>query len=216
MSRIIAIAGGSAAGKSTLAGALCRALAPGAAVVEQDAYYRDLGAMPEPDRAANNFDLPSALELDRLAADLTALRAGRAAAVPRYDFTRHARLPGSDPVPARPFIVAAGLHLLATPGIRAQCDLAVFLEVPSALRLARRVARDTAERGRDPAEARARFETQAEPAFQEIAADCRAAADLVLRGDAPLGDSVEAVLDALRARGWLPPGAGGHNSPPEA
>jgi uridine kinase len=214
MTRTIAIAGGSASGKTTLARALCDALGD-AALLEQDAYYKDLAGLPEAARTQMNFDQPGALDLDRLADDLAALRAGRTVQVPRYDFARHTRAPECDRLAARPFLVVAGIHLLAVPGLRAAFDLAVFLDTPAPERLRRRIARDTAERGRDAGEVRRRFEEHAEPALAALAPGSRAAADLLLDGGAPLPALVGTVLEALRARGWLPPAAPGHNSGPK-
>ena len=92
------LAGGSGAGKSWLARRLCTDLAERAALLEQDWYYRDLSGWSAAQLAAHNFDCPEAVELDLLARDLAALRAGRpAAALPPRSTGRSAGTRRSSP-----------------------------------------------------------------------------------------------------------------------
>ncbi|MGH6951351.1 MAG: AAA family ATPase, partial [Vitreimonas sp.] len=60
MTRIIAITGGSGAGKTTIARALARALGAGAVVVAEDDYYRCASTIAGFDAATYNFDAPEA------------------------------------------------------------------------------------------------------------------------------------------------------------
>ena len=74
----IGIGGGTASGKTTVARRLVERLAAHAiALLDQDAYYRDLSDMPLEDRKSFNFDHPDAFDTDLLVKHLRELRAGR-------------------------------------------------------------------------------------------------------------------------------------------
>jgi uridine kinase len=146
---VIGIAGGSGSGKSTLVDQLVRGDGGGAvAVLRHDAYYRNRADMPEAVRATDNWDHPDALDTGLFVAHIDTLRAGQPVTCPVYDFTTHTRSPATVRIDPRPVLLVEGLLLFAVPAVRERIDLRVFVDTPADLRLARRVARDVAERGR--------------------------------------------------------------------
>jgi len=146
---IVGIAGGSGAGKTTFVQRLVDALPPNSTtVLSHDAYYRDLGHLPAEDRARANFDHPDALETDLLVEHINALRQGRAACVPTYDFVAHTRGDTTTRVKPTATVIVEGILLLAHERLSAALDLAVYIDVEDDARLARRLERDIAERGR--------------------------------------------------------------------
>jgi uridine kinase len=203
---LVGIAGGSGSGKSSLAEALVRTL--GAAQVSRlshDAYYRDRSALAPAERSAINYDVPEALDQARFVADLAALRAGRPIRPPVYCFHTHCRTGQAEPLASRPIVLIDGILLLWEPAVRAALDLSIYLDAPEDLRLARRIARDVAERGRTPEAARWQFQTTVRDAHRAFVEPTRAMADLVLASVAPVervGEIAAAViLDRLARRG---------------
>ena len=73
MTLSIGIAGGTGAGKTTLANDLLTRFGERAVLLAHDAYYRDLSALSEADRARTNFDAPDALETELLIEHLDTL-----------------------------------------------------------------------------------------------------------------------------------------------
>jgi uridine kinase len=145
---LIAISGGSGSGKTTLATALANRLGPAdCLIVSDDDYYRGrpAGEAFDPDRF--NFDDPSSKDLAMLGAHLARLRAGEVIERPKYDMRTHSRLAQTVAVAPRPFIIVEGIHVLSGP-FSDVFDLTVFVETPADVRLARRVLRDIAHRGR--------------------------------------------------------------------
>lgn len=196
---VVGIAGGTGAGKTTLARRL-RDAAPAGAVAHLalDDYYRDLSDLPLDARGARDFDRPEALDLEHLVADLEALRAGRAADVPVYDFRTHARVRDRvRRVEPTPLVVVEGILLLADARVRERLDLRVFVDAPADVRLARRLRRDVAERGRTPESVLAQYDASVRPAHEALVAPSRAHAHLVVPGD--VADAFDGIVAWLAA-----------------
>jgi uridine kinase len=147
---LIGIAGGTGSGKTTVATKIVEALPPGQALLlQQDSYYRDRGHLDPTARAGINFDEPEALENDRLAGDLRALREGRAVDGPIYDFATHTRRVQTRRLEPAPVVVVEGILLFAVAAVRDLFDLRLFVDTPDDVRLLRRIKRDLVERRRD-------------------------------------------------------------------
>jgi len=200
-SLLVGIAGGSGSGKTTLAKAVAFAMSPGQVVVlPHDAYYRDLGHLPFADRSGHNFDEPAALDNERLVRDLTRLRAGQAIARPNYDFTTHARLAETTPVAAAPVVIVEGILVLAIPELCELLDLKVFVAASEPTRLARRIERDLAERGRTREGAEAQYLRQTQPMHDLHVEPSRNHADRVVSGEDSAGQAVESVMAEILQR----------------
>ncbi|MDJ0960779.1 MAG: uridine kinase, partial [Acidimicrobiia bacterium] len=69
------MAGGSGSGKTTIAQAVIETVGPDSvALIQHDAYYRDLNHLTLDERALVNFDHPDSLETELLVRHLEALR----------------------------------------------------------------------------------------------------------------------------------------------
>lgn len=191
---LLAVTGGSGSGKTTLARTLADLLLPiEALIIHEDDYYRDHGSRPGFDPLIFNFDEPAARDHDLLLSHLLALRRHEAVSAPRYDFTTHCRLPGAVEIAPKPVIIAEGIHLLASPELRAVFDLTVYLDVPDSVRLRRRLQRDVTERGRDAASVLRQFESAVLPMHRRHTEPARQHAHLVFAEDdnnAPFQESL--------------------------
>lgn len=193
MTRVIAIAGGSGSGKTTLVRALAARLGARAAVVSHDRYYR---SVPADLAATTNFDEPAALDSVLLATHLAALRDGTPVQVPGYDFSAFQRVDGEWVTPA-PLVLVEGILVLAAPELRPFLDGTLFVDTPEFERLARRIERDTVERGRTLRGVLSQYFETVRPMYERWVAPACATADRVVDGTAP----VEALVDDLLA--WV-------------
>ena len=177
--RILAIAGGSCSGKSTLAAYLRDYIgAENCRLVRQDDYYHDIrerGGSP-----MVNFDIPEALDFGLLRENLLAFKRNESVALPNYDFTTHQRRTPSEPRNPRPLIIVEGILLLGQPELRDVFDHSVFMRCAPELRLSRRLERDTTERGRTRDDVLRQFHDQVEPAHQSFVSPSQIHADLVI------------------------------------
>ena len=197
-SLLVGIAGGSGSGKTTLAMGVAEAMPPGQVVViPHDAYYRDLDHLRFADRIGCNFDEPPALDNERLVEDLGQLRASQAIARPNYDFTTHTRLAESTWVAACPVVIVEGILVLAIPALLPLLGLKVFVEASERTRLARRIERDVAERGRTREAAETQYFRLTRPMHDLHVEPRRCRADLVVSGEQSGAKSVESVTIAI-------------------
>lgn len=178
--RLVAVTGGSGAGKSWLADRLQQLLGSQAARLSQDNFYRDCSHLPPAARNQLNFDHPNALDWEHFADVLRQARRGRGCRVPAYDFQTHSRLPGGGYLAPRPLLIVDGLWLLHHPEVRRQFDLTLFLHCAEDERLRRRIARDAVERHRTEDAVREQFNATVSPMHRQFVSPQAAHADLLL------------------------------------
>lgn len=190
--RILAIAGGSCSGKSTLAAYLRDYVgADNCRLVRQDDYYHDIrerGGSP-----MVNFDVPEALDFELLRENLLAFKRGESVALPNYDFTTHQRRTPTEPRNPRPLIIVEGILLLGQPALRDVFDHSAFMRCAPELRLSRRLERDTTERGRSRDDVLRQFHGQVEPAHQAHVSPSQIYADLVINQTEYITDMTRVV-----------------------
>lgn len=206
--KFIAITGGSGAGKTWLADRLQRVLGTTAARLSLDDFYLDGSSLPPADRAKVNFDHPDAIDWPFFEGVLRNCCDGRSTRVPRYDFATHRRLPFAAHFMPAPLVLVEGLWLLWQPQVHELFDLIIFLECPAQLRLARRLARDVAERSRSEESVRAQFKKSVAPMHDRFVAPQARWADLTLT--TPVSETgfnqLRELLERDLLRGVLPAG----------
>ena len=197
---VVGIAGGSASGKSAVVRRLVEVLGPGRTVViSHDAYYHDLSHLPLERRVEVNVDHPDSLETALLVEHLGALRGGQRVEVPVYDYVTQTRAVSGRWIEPAPVVLVEGLFALFEERLRALMDVRAWVEVSEEERLRRRIARDTAERGRERAEVERLHAGVVQPMHARFVEPTRAHADVVIRGG---GDNIEAIrglADRVRA-----------------
>lgn len=141
--RIVCIAGGSGAGKTTLAQGIEAALHGKVSILHLDDYQKTKEHVPVTPSGRRNYDHPDAVDFFRFVSDLLALRAGRDVTLTRREKrkTMDAGVKEGTTVvvPARPLVIVEGYLALWHPDALAQYDLKIFLDAPDALRLDRRL-----------------------------------------------------------------------------
>lgn len=178
---LIGLAGGSGAGKTWLTDELCKRFGADCERLSLDDFYRDRSHLAPSQRARINFDLPQAIDWPCLQDVLQRLAAGRPALLPSYDFSTHCRRSVTRKVQPKPVLLVEGLWPWHTSRVRHLFAFRVFVECPFALRLARRLERDTTERGRTREEVLRRFELHVQPMHRRFVEPLRKTAHLVLR-----------------------------------
>lgn len=202
---ICAIAGGSGAGKTTLARKVLERLGDDGGLLAIDWYYRDLSHLTMEERKAVNYDHPDSLEVERYAEDLALLRSGTDVVAPVYDFATHTRTGEVHEVPAQPVIITDGILLLALDEALAHYDHAVFIDVPDDLRRERRIQRDVVERGRDADDIERQWAEFVGPMHDELVEPSKVHAHQIVSADEDLDTVADALAADLRDRAGLGP-----------
>lgn len=193
----LGIAGGTGSGKTTVARAIAEALPPEAvAMIEHDAYYRDLSDLSEEERRHINFDHPDALETELLVAHLDALRAGRSIEAPLYDFKTHRRRPETRHIAPTPVLIVEGILVFVEESVRRRLDLKIFVDTDPDIRAFRRIRRDMEHRGRSFESIREQYYSTVRPMHLQFVEPSKRWADLIV----PEGGSNAVALDLIIAK----------------
>jgi uridine kinase len=178
--KLIAIVGGSGAGKGWLVRRLCELLGDKVCHLQLDDFYRDRSHLTPTQRARLNFDVPRAIDWKSAQRVLHECRTGQPTSVPRYDFATHCRISDQRPWIPRPLVLVDGLWLLRPPEVRRLFDLKIYLDTPVDLRRTRRLARDTIERGYTLSAVEHRLRTEVVPMHERYVEPQKKWADIVL------------------------------------
>jgi uridine kinase len=194
---IIAIAGGSGSGKTTVAQEILNRVGPDRiAYLPHDAYYKDLSGLPPAQKADVNFDHPNSLETELLAQHIIQLKEGNPIELPVYDFSTHSRTARTIPITPHGVIVVEGILIFAEPELRPLFDIKIFVDTDADLRFIRRLQRDITERGRTPDSVIKQYMKTVRPMHLEFVEPSKRYADIII----PEGGFNPAALDMVAAR----------------
>jgi uridine kinase len=189
---LIAIAGGSGSGKSWLANRLIASLGRQATAIPIDDFYRDRSHLPLARRARINYDHPRTIDWELLEATLRQAKTGNSFTVPNYSYVEHTPAGRPRKCRAQRFLILEGLWALRSRRLAPLIDFAVYVDASAKWRLARRLERDVAERGRSRASVTRQFREQVEPMHRRFIAPQSRRADLILQS--PIDDDAFNLL----------------------
>jgi uridine kinase len=188
-SYIVGIAGGSAAGKSTLTRAIREVLSelsPDLSIetISTDAYFvrgnEGAPTFTSPTTGNLEFDCnrPNSVDANQLLLDIELARN------------------------AAPVVIVEGLMILHTQGIRERLDLKIFVDTDADVRALRRMLRDL-KGGRmfsDPENIARYYLESAKPGHERYVQPSRVFADLVVSGDADLGEKAALLANLILSK----------------
>ncbi|MDQ7982625.1 MAG: uridine kinase [Spiroplasma sp.] len=146
---LIAIAGGSASGKTTVADKIGEACAGKDVVfIQMDNYYKDLSHLSPEERKKTNFDHPNAFDYQLLIHNLKQLLAGNEIEEPIYDFKVNSRSNKIRTIQPCDVIIFDGIFALENQEIRNAAAIKIYVDTDTDIRLMRRITRDVKFRNR--------------------------------------------------------------------
>jgi uridine kinase len=170
-----------------------------------DSFYKPL-TKDEQARAhmsRYNFDHPDAFDFDLLLDTLKKLKNAEDVRIPHYSFVTHSRLETTDLIHRPEIILFEGIFALYDERIRNQMDMKVFVDTDDDLRLARRIRRDLAERGRDVTGVLDQYERFVKPAYDDYIAPTKRYADVILPRGKANSVGIEVIVNYITTK--LPP-----------
>jgi uridine kinase len=195
---VIAVAGGTGSGKTTLIEALADVIGLEiVATLSHDDYYKDQSHREVNQRHNVNFDHPDSLDTELLIEHIKKLRSGLPVAVPAYNFETHTRCKGSLLKP-KPLVIVDGILLLYDHNLRELFDVKVFIEADADIRFIRRQQRDVLHRGRTHDSVASQWVDSVKPMHDRYVETSRQHADIIVSGNEDQKIAVDQLLSHLR------------------
>jgi len=135
---IILVSGGSCSGKSVFAHLFRNAF-----ILEMDHFYFGKSQMKKQADGSYDFDAPNAVDITDCARAVAELISGKSVTIPKYDMKTSERT-GVQRIKLSKntkFLVVEGIFAFYSP-LRELADLKIYIDVPTELRVARRMIRD--------------------------------------------------------------------------
>ena len=197
---VIAVAGGSASGKTTVVNEIKDALkGQDIVIIKHDDYYRDQSNKSIEERKKTNYDHPSSLENELLIEQLKSLIEGKSINKPIYDFVSQTRSDKIDVIKPAKVIILDGILVLEDDRIRNLCDIKVFVECDEDLRLIRRIKRDMVERGRSFDHIIEQYLTSVKPMYHAFVSPSKRYADIIIPNDFSHSVGTDLLIEKIKS-----------------
>ncbi|OWM85901.1 hypothetical protein CDL15_Pgr012151 [Punica granatum] len=179
---VIGVAGGAASGKTTVCDMIIQQLHDQRVVlVNQDSFYHNLSEEELTRVHEYNFDHPDAFDTGKLLSSMEKLKHMQAVDIPNYDFKSYK----NNVFPARrvnpsDVIILEGILIFHDPRVRDLMNMKIFVDTDADVRLARRIRRDTVEKGRDIGAVLDQYSKFVKPAFDDFILPTKKYADIII------------------------------------
>ena len=195
---IVGICGGSGSGKTTLLKRLCNEfidLKP--SVFSMDNYYLPIEKQKLDENGIHNFDLPTALDREKLVTDLRQLVQGNKIIVKEYHFNSPPDKNVLITIEPSELIIVEGLFLFYFEEVRELLDYSVFIKVDADVQLDRRLYRDQETRGYSREAILYQWEQHVKPCYENYLLPYEEEADFQFRNDAHADEDFKALAHQI-------------------
>ncbi len=202
MAYVIGIAGGSGSGKSTFLKQLKANLDEDCfTMVTQDDYYHPREHQITDENGIKNFDLPTSIDSDLLLTHLQQLRQGHSVSKQEYTFNNDKVIPTVKTLNPSPVIIVEGLFIYHFVEVAKLCDLKLFIDAPTDLKIIRRIKRDQDERNYPLDDVLYRYQHHVVPSYTDYIAPYRDDCDLIINNKSKMNEAVRVVSTFINSIG---------------
>lgn len=196
---LIGIIGGSASGKSLLISELRHLFSKDEiCVISQDDYYKPPEFQLRDNKGIINFDLPEAIDAEKMFEDLISLSEGKTIKKQEYIFEHKDKIPELKIFKPSPIIIIEGIFLFYYKKISQLLDLKVFIHSDQEIRFKRRLERDTIERGISKKMIIHQWQNHVKPAFEKYVLPFIKRSDIVINNDTHYNKALEVLVNQIR------------------
>ncbi len=181
---IVGICGGSGSGKTTLLKRLAehfKEINP--SIFSMDNYYLPIEMQQKDQNGEINFDLPTALDEQRLTNDLLELKAGRSIELKEYQFNAPPSKNVLLTLDPSEIIIIEGLFLFEYKEVAQALDFSIFVDVDLKVQLDRRLYRDQETRGYSRESILYQWNNHVMPCFEQHLFPYKDSADFIFNND---------------------------------
>lgn len=196
---VIGICGGSGSGKTTILKRLAedfKHLKP--SVFSMDNYYKPIQLQHKDEKGVVNFDLPTALDKDKLVYDLRQLISGESVDVVEYQFNvsnnKHVLIT-LDP---SELIIVEGIFVFEYQEVFELLDYSIFIDVDLQVQLDRRLYRDQENRGYSREDVLYQWKNHVTPCYNKYIGPHEKNADFIFHNDSRADLDYEVLLNNLK------------------
>ena len=195
---IIGICGGSGAGKTTLLRRLSDIFGEvRPSIFSMDNYYFPKSMQQLDNNGIVNFDLPTAIDEERLTADLKSLMQGKAIEVKEYFFNSPPDKNVLITIQPSAVIIVEGLFLFHYKEVFKSLDYSIFVDVDHATQLDRRIYRDQETRGYSREDILYQWENHVLPCYSNFIEPYKNTSDFIFRNDQHADEDFKILSDKL-------------------
>ncbi|KAL9993206.1 putative transferase [Helianthus debilis subsp. tardiflorus] len=190
---VIGVAGGASSGKKTVGDMIIDQLHDQRVVlVNQDSFYRSLTSEELLKVHEYNFDHPDAFDTEKLLSSMEMLKHGKSVDIPKYDFKTY-KNGASRRVNPSDVIILEGILIFHDPRVRDMLNMKIFVDTDADVRLARRIRRDTTEKGREIGLVLDQYSKFVKPSFENFILPTKKYADIII----PRGGDNHVAIDLI-------------------
>lgn len=195
---IIGVAGGTAAGKTTIVSKLYDHYGKNTCVIiGQDAYYKDHNNLNFKQRILINYDHPNSIDIDLFHENLVSLKNGQQINKPTYDHKTHTRNTSFESISPKKLIFVEGTLVLHFKRLVNLMLKKIFIYAPEKIRFDRRVARDMSERGRSIDSVLKQYKETVYPMHKKFVEPSKSIADINISGQNKTEKSVQKIITSI-------------------
>lgn len=198
---VIGICGGSGSGKTTLLNRIAeryQTLNP--AVFSLDNYYKAIEEQAKDENGVVNFDLPTALNKDKLVRDLKKLISGKTIEIVEYQFNTGKNKHVLITLDPSELIIVEGLFVFEYAEVHELLDFSIFVDVDPSIQLDRRIYRDQESRGYSRSEILYQWEHHVMPCYENFLAPHETKADFIYHNDSRSEKDFNRLIRVLEDR----------------
>lgn len=197
---IIAVAGGSASGKTTVTDKIVASFErDNVTVIKHDDYYKDQSNIPMEERIKVNYDHPFSLDNDLMFKQILKLLKGESVTKPTYDFENHTRSDKTETIYPTEILILEGILILEDDRIRDLCDIKLFVEADDDIRFIRRLSRDMESRGRTMDSVIKQYLTTVKPMHYAFVKPTKRYADVIIPNDKEHDVAVDLIITKIKS-----------------
>ena len=195
---VIGICGGSGSGKTTLLKRLSESFTSlNTSVFSMDNYYLPIEKQAKDSNGIVNFDLPTALNEQKLTSDLEKLIQGESIEVKEYFFNAPPDKNVLITIDPSDIIIVEGLFLFYYKKVFSALDYSVFVDVDHKIQLDRRLYRDQETRGYKRSDILYQWDNHVLPCYENYIEPFRPNADFIFRNDQNADEDFESLRNNL-------------------